>query len=74
MVFTFACGMGPKYLAFYNQLTTLLAEKRGQSFATVSAWIRTKLTFALLRSALIAVLDTRNRFFKPTVANADIDS
>ena len=73
LVFTAAGGMGPECLAFYKQLTSLLADKRGQSFSSVSAWIRTKLSFALLRSALISVRGTRSRFYKPSVANADID-
>ena len=32
LVYTAAGAMGPECLAFYKQLTSLLADKRGQSF------------------------------------------
>ena len=73
LVFCAAGGMGPECSAFYKQLASLLADKRGQSHATVSSWLRTKLSFALLRSALLCVRGTRNRFYKPAIAESDID-
>jgi hypothetical protein len=72
LVFCAAGGMGPECSAFFKQLASLIAEKRGQSHATVSSWLRTKLSFALLRSALLCVRGTRNRFYKPAVAESDI--
>ena len=73
LVFCASGGMAPECSAFYKQLASMIAEKRGQSVATVSSWVRTKLSFALLRSALLCVRGTRNRYYRPKIAESDID-
>ena len=73
LVFCASGGMAPECSAFYKQLAILIAEKRGQSVAIVSSWVRTRLSFALLRSALLCVRGTRNRYYRPRLAESDID-
>ena len=45
--------------AFYRRLAFLLAEKRKECYSVVMGWLRCKLSFALLRSAIMFYRDTR---------------
>ena len=55
LVFTCFGGMSKECSSFFKQLTLLIAEKRGVPFYEVSSLIRTKISFALLRVAIICV-------------------
>ena len=73
LVFCASGGMAPECSAFYKQLASMIAEKRGQSVAIVSSWVQTKLSFVLLRSAILCVRGMRNRYYRPKIAESDID-
>ena len=45
--------------AFYRRLAPLSAEKRKECYSVVMGWLRCKLSFALLRSAIMCVRGTR---------------
>lgn len=72
LVFTTSGGMAPRAITFYSCLAQQLAERRKQQKSCVVAWIRCRLAFSLLRSALLCLRGTRT---KPTTYTSvrDID-
>ena len=61
LVFSTTGGMGPQATNFLKRLAHLIADKRGERYADVMGFLRTKLRFSLLRSVLIAVRGERGR-------------
>ncbi|KAG0729126.1 hypothetical protein GWK47_030959 [Chionoecetes opilio] len=59
LVFTTSGGMGPKAKCFYSRLADVMAEKKHQPRSHVVAWMRCRLSFSLLRSALLYLRGTR---------------
>ena len=72
LVFSIFGGMGQECQMFYKRLCHRLSEKRGEEVAVVTSWVRTSLSFALLRSVLMAIRGSRRPFYKRDIANADI--
>ena len=70
LVFTTYGGMGPKAKCFYSRLADELAKKKHQPRNHVVAWMRCRLSFSLLRSALLCLRGTR--YSSP--ANTDTNS
>ena len=60
LVFTTSGGMGSKAKCFYSRLADLIAEKKNQPRSHVVAWMRCRLSFSLLRSALLCLRGTRH--------------
>ena len=52
-------GLAPLASAFYKRLATHLAEKRAQPYAQVKGWLSTRLSFSLMRSAILCIRGTR---------------
>ena len=44
---------------YHSRLAELLASKKGESYATTMSWIRARVSFALLRSALLCLRGSR---------------
>ena len=84
LVFTTAGGMGPRAKLFYARLAETLAEKKHQPKSYIVAWMRCRLSFSLLRSALLCLRGTRSSSprriqvedmdFEMTVAESRIDT
>ena len=55
LVFTSTGGMADDCKRFHSRLAELLALKKGDDYATTISWIRAKVSFAILRSALLCV-------------------
>ena len=73
MVFSVFGGMGEECKLFYKRLSSMLSEKRNEDLATVATWVRTKMRFALLRSALMCMRGTRHRYYKPDLKETDME-
>ena len=52
-------GLAPLASVFYKRLAKHLAEKRSQPYAQVKGWLSTRLSFSLLRSAILCIRGTR---------------
>ena len=52
LVFTTTGGMSNECQRYHSRLAELLAVKKHKSYASTIAWIRTRVSFAILRSAL----------------------
>ena len=61
LVYSTHGGMAPQSLAFHKKLASLVAEKRNESYNDVLSCMRTKLSFAMLRSILISIRGSRGK-------------
>ena len=61
LVFTTTGGMAEECLRYHNRLAELIAIKKGEDYANTVSWIRAKISFAILRSALLCLRGTRSR-------------
>ena len=43
------------------------------TFTKLSLWVRTKISFALFRSALLCIRGTRSRYYKTILADTDME-
>ena len=72
LVFTSAGGMAPQATTFYAHLAQQLSEKKQQPKSCVVGWMRCRLSFSLLRSAILCLRGTRSK--PPTYINVgDLD-
>ena len=75
LVFTCLGGMSIECAHFYNRMADKMSEKRNISISKARTWIRTKLSFCLLRSTNLCIRGSRTRkqFSKNnTLAETDV--
>ena len=53
--------MGDAATQFYKRLANLLSAKHSLSYGIVMGWLRCKLSFSLLRSAIMCIRGARTR-------------
>ena len=59
LVFSTTGGMAVECNRYHSRLAELVATKKGESYATTMSWIRARVSFALLRSALLCLRGSR---------------
>ena len=59
LVFSTMGGMSKECITFYKRLAVLLSEKRNENLSIVSAWVKTKINFSLIRSTLLCLRGSR---------------
>ena len=59
LVFTKTAGMGEECKRYHNRLAELVAAKKAEDYATTVSWIRPKVSFVILRSALLCLRGSR---------------
>ena len=59
LVFTTTGGMGEECKRYHNRLAELVTEKKREGYTTTVSWIRSKVSFAILRSALLCLRGSR---------------
>ena len=59
LVFTTTGGMADEYLRYHSRLAELLSAKKRECYATTISWVRAKVSFAILRSALLLLRGSR---------------
>ena len=64
LIFSCLGGMGKESLVFYKRLANSLAEQRNQEYSATSNWLRSRLSFCLIRSCLICLRGSRSVFAK----------
>ena len=57
----------------HSRLAQLIAIKKGEQYAKTISWIRTRTSFALLRSTLLCLRGSRTRRVPCDIKNVDID-
>ena len=60
LVFSATGGMGREATCFYKLLASMLAHKWDQPYSTTLWWLRCRLTFSLIRSAIQALRGARS--------------
>ena len=55
-------GYGKEAGDFLRILANKISEKGGEQYATITAWLRTKLSFEILKSALLCIRGSRTIF------------
>ena len=61
LVFSTTGGMGPECTRFHKRLAELISVKRGESYADIMNYVRTRLRISLLKSTLIAIRGERGK-------------
>ena len=61
LVYSTSGGMAPQAKIFHRRLAELVAEKNKEEYRDVISAMRTKLSFALLKSVLVSVRGSRGR-------------
>ena len=59
LVFTTTGGMGRECLRYHSRLAELISLKKGEDYAKTITWIREKVSFSILRSALLCLRGSR---------------
>ena len=70
LVFSTHGGMGEEAESFFKRMATLIANKRGNLYSEVIAFLRRRLRFCILRSCLAAMRGHRG---KPCLVDPDVD-
>ena len=73
LVFTTTGGMSQECQWYYSRLAELISSKKQEEYATTITWIRTKVSFAILRTALVCLRGTRSRRRKSNVQENDLE-
>ena len=53
-------GMGREATTFYKRLADMLSSKRNLPYSTLMGWLRCKISFAILRSAVMCIRGSRS--------------
>ena len=64
LVFSCLGGMGKESLVFYKRFANSLAEKRNQEYSATANWLRSRLSFCMIRSCLLCLRGSRSVFAK----------
>ena len=59
LVFTTTGGMAGECMRYHSRLAELSSTKKGDNYSTIMSWIHAKVSFALLRSALLCLRGSR---------------
>ena len=60
LVFTTTGGMSDECQRYHSRLAEVISAKKQENYATTMSWIRTKVSFAILRTALVCLRGTRS--------------
>ena len=73
LVFTTTGGMSKECKRFHSRLAELISIKKGETYSNTISWIRTKIAFSILRSALLCLRGSRSRKRAKNDLITDID-
>ena len=65
LVFTASGGMRPTATVAYRRISTLIAEKKQQPYSQTLFWMRCRLSFSLLRSAIMCLRGAHTSLHHP---------
>ena len=74
LVFTTTGGMSDECQRYHSRLAELLAVKKQENYASTITWITTRVSFAILRSALVCLRGSRSkRRTTPNIQETDLE-
>ena len=60
LVFKTTGGMADECVKYHSRLAELIATKKGESYSSAISWIRAKVSFAIVRSAILCLRGSRS--------------
>ena len=69
LIFSTTGGLGREATTFYKRLADLLSNKRNQPYSIVLSWLRCRLSFAMIRSAIMCIRGSRSSVHHPVCDN-----
>ena len=74
-MFTTTGGMGEECKRYHNRLAELVAAKKEEDYANTVSWIRSKVSVAILRAALLCLRGPRTpkKTIRSNVQEADFE-
>ena len=72
LVFTTTGGMSQECQRYHSRLAELISSKKHEEYATTITWIRTKVSFAILRTDRVYLRGTKSRRRKTNVQENDL--
>ena len=73
LVFTTTGGMGRECLRYHSRLAELISVEKGEDYAKTLTWIRGKVSFSILRSALLCLRGSRSNRRRTNVKDIDVE-
>ena len=73
LVFSTSGGMGPTANVVYKRIASMIAEKHKKTHSKTLHWIRCKMSYSLLRSAIMCLRGERSSTHQPTVSTDTMD-
>ena len=73
LVFTTTGGMSQECQRYHSRLAELISSKKLEEYPTTLTWIRTKVSFAILRTSLVCLRGTRSQRRKTNVQENDLE-
>ena len=74
LVFTTTGGMSDECRCYHSRFAELLAVKKQENYASSITWIRARVSFAILRSALVCLRGSRSkRRTTPNIQETDLE-
>ena len=61
LVFTTTGGKADECVKYHSRLVELIANKNGESYSSAISWIRAKVSFAIVLSAILCLRGSRSR-------------
>ena len=61
LVFTTTGGKADECVKYHSRLAELIANKKRESYSSAISWIRAKVSFAIVRSAILCLRGSRSR-------------
>ena len=61
LIFTSTGGMADEPVKYHSRLAELIANKKGESYSSAISWIRAKVSFAIVRCAILYLRGSRSR-------------
>ena len=65
LVFSASGGMGPTARVFYKKLASMIAVKHNKAYSKTLNWMRCRISFSLLRSAVMCLRGSRSSRGRP---------
>ena len=73
LIYTTTGGMSQECRRYHSRLAELISSKKQEEYATTITWIRTKVSFAILRTALVCLRGTRSQRRKTNVQENELE-
>ena len=61
LVLTTLGGMADECVKYHSRRAELIASKKGESYSSAISWIRAKISFPIVRSAILCLRGSRSR-------------